>query len=166
MRTTPAASEGARVTISDVLDINPANTAATIVADLGEPDSLPAVRFDCIIFTQTLHLVPEMRVAVANIWRALAPGGVLLLTVPVLGRHEARKGFHADRWRVTKTGLEWLLTGLSDGGAEVTNYGNVLSCTAFLYGMAAEELRREELQAVDREFPLIVAARMRKDDGR
>lgn len=158
---------GARVTISDVLDINPANTAATIVADLGESDSLPAERFDCIIFTQTLHLVPDMRAAVANIWRALAPGGVLLLTVPVLGRHEARKGFHADRWRVTKTGLEWLLTGLTDGGsAEVTHYGNVLSCTAFLYGMAAEELGREELQAVDREFPLIVAARMRKDDGR
>ena len=31
---------GERVTSSDVLDINPANTAATIVADLGEPDSL------------------------------------------------------------------------------------------------------------------------------
>ena len=151
---------GARVTKSDVLDINPANTAATIVADLGEPDSMPTERFDCIIFTQTLHLVPDMRVALANIWQSLTPAGVLLLTVPALGRHEARKGFHHDRWRVTKTGLEWLLSGLCDARAEITTYGNVLSCTAFLYGMAAEELRREELQAVDREFPLIVAARI------
>ena len=54
---------GARVTSSDVLDIDPANTAATIVADLGEPDSLPADRFDCAIFTQTLHLVPDMGAA-------------------------------------------------------------------------------------------------------
>jgi SAM-dependent methyltransferase len=157
---------GARVSSIDVLDINPANTDATIVADLGEPASLPAERFECIIFTQTLHLVPDMSTAIANVWRALSPGGVLLLTVPVLGRHEARKGFHHDRWRVTKTGLEWLLSGVSNGRAEITTYGNVLSCTAFLYGVAAEELRREEVLAVDREFPLIVAARMRKDDGR
>ena len=154
---------GARVTNSDVLDVNPANTAATIVADLGEPDSLPAERFDCIIFTQTLHLVPDMQAAVANVWRSLAPQGVLLLTVPALGRHDARKGFHHDRWRVTKTGLEWLLSGLCGARSEITTYGNVLSCTAFLYGMAAEELRPEELQAGDREFPLIVAARISKD---
>ena len=156
---------GARVTSSDVLDINPANIAATIVADLGEPDSLPAERFDCAIFTQTLHLVPDMGAALANIWRALSPGGVLLLTVPALGRHEARKGFHHDRWRVTNTGLEWLLTGLSGAHPEITSYGNVLSCAAFLYGLAAEELGPAELQAFDREFPLIVAARVRKDVG-
>jgi len=153
---------GARVTSSDVLDINPANTAATIVADLGEPDSLPAERFDCAIFTQTLHLVPDMGTALANIWRALSRGGVLLLTVPAVGRHEAR-GFDHDRWRVTSTGLEWLLTGLSDASPEVTSYGNVLSCAAFLYGLAAEELSPAELQAFDREFPLVVAARVRKD---
>jgi SAM-dependent methyltransferase len=154
---------GTRVTSSDVLDINPANTVATLVADLGEPDSLPAERFDCVIFTQTLHLVPDMRVALANVWRAVAPGGVLLLTVPALGRHEARKGFHHDRWRVTKTGLEWLLPDLPAGRSDITTYGNVLSCTAFLYGLAAEELRPEELQIVDREFPLLVAARVLKD---
>ena len=154
---------GARVTSSDVLDINPANLAATIVADLGEPDSLPAERFDCAIFTQTLHLIPDMGTALANVWRALSPGGVLLLTVPAVGRHEARKGFHHDRWRVTNTGLEWLLTGLSDARSEVTSYGNVLSCAAFLYGLAAEELSPAELQAFDREFPLVVAARARKN---
>jgi SAM-dependent methyltransferase len=157
---------GARVTSSDVLDIDPANTVATIVADLGERDSLPAERFDCVIFTQTLHLIPDMELAVANVWRALSPGGVLLLTVPALGRHEARKGFHPDRWRVTKIGLEWLLTGLSNGRADITTYGNVLSCAAFLYGLAAEELHPEELQTFDREFPLVVAARVLKQDVR
>jgi SAM-dependent methyltransferase len=157
---------GGRVASSDVLDIDTANPSATVFADLDEPDSLPAARFDCIIFTQTLHLVPDMRTAVANIWRSLAAGGVLLLTVPAIGRHEARKGFHHDRWRVTKTGLEWLLAGVTDAPADVTTYGNVLSCVAFLYGMAAEELRREELQVFDREFPLIVAARVAKERAR
>jgi SAM-dependent methyltransferase len=155
---------GARVTSRNVLDIDSSNTAATIVADLSERDSLPEKQFDCVIFTQTLHLIPDMEAAVANVWRALSPGGVLLLTVPALGRHEVRKGFHPDRWRVTKTGLEWLLNRLPDGRAEITTYGNVLSCTAFLYGLAAEELRPEELQVFDREFPLIVAARVLKQD--
>jgi SAM-dependent methyltransferase len=157
---------GGRVTSSDVLDINTANPLATIFADLAEADSLPAERFDCIIFTQTLHLVSDMRTAVANVWRALAVGGVLLLTVPAIGRHEARKGFHHDRWRVTKTGLESLFAGIADGPADVTTYGNVLACVAFLYGMAAEELRPDELQVFDREFPLLVAARVRKERAR
>ena len=154
---------GERVLQQDVLDIDPANTQATIVADLNEPDSLPLARFDCIVFTQTLHLVPNMGVALANVCRALAPGGVLLLTVPALGRHDARKGFHHDRWRVTRSGLEWLLTAADEGRWETTVYGNLLSCTAFLYGMAAEELRPDELRFADQEFPLIVGARVRKD---
>jgi SAM-dependent methyltransferase len=156
---------GAVVTSSDVLDIDPANTAATIFADLGEPDSLPAQRFDCVIFTQTLHLIPDMQTAIANVWRTLAPRGVLLLTVPALGRHDVHKGFHHDRWRVTRTGLEWLLARLPNAHAGVTTYGNVLSCAAFLYGLASEELQPEELQFHDPQFPLIVAARVVKESG-
>jgi SAM-dependent methyltransferase len=154
---------GARVTHKDVIDIDPANTLGTIVADLGEPDSLPVQRFDCVIFTQTLHLVPDMRVALANVWRAIAPGGVLLLTVPALARHDIRKGFHHDRWRLTRTGLEWLLADLPNGRAATTTWGNLLSCTAFLYGLAAEELHAEELQMTDPAFPLIIAARAHKE---
>lgn len=157
---------GARVERRDVLDIDPSNVAATIVADLGEVNSLPAERFDCVIFTQTLHLVPDMRVALANIWRAIVPGGVLLMTVPALGRHDSRESFHHDRWRVTKTGLEWLVADLSGPRATYATYGNLLSCVAFLYGLAAEELRPEELQVNDPQFPLIVGARVRKETGR
>src|SRR4029453_6760318 len=123
-----------RVNRRDVLDINPANTNATVIADLGEANSLPEHRFDCVIFTQTLHLIPDMRVALSNVWRAVAPGGVLLLTVPALGRHDARRGFDHDRWRVTETGLQVLLADLHGGSANITSYGNVLSCAAFLFG--------------------------------
>ncbi len=154
---------GNRVSQRDVLDINPANTAATVIADLGDANSLPAQRFDCVILTQTLHLIPDMRIALGNIWRAIAPGGVLLLTVPALSRHDARQGFDHDRWRLTRTGLEWLVAAVAAGRPQIVTYGNLLTCTAFLYGLAAEELRPEELHVSDPEFPLIVAARVQKD---
>jgi hypothetical protein len=155
---------GARVTRSDVLDINPANPGATIVADLGEPNSLPAARFDCIVFTQTLHHIPDMQIAVANVWRALCPGGVLLLTVPALGLDETHSGVVSDHWRLTKTGLEWLLSGLPGAQPQVTTYGNVLTCAAFLYGLAAEELPPTDVHVIDPALPLVVAARVRKQE--
>lgn len=153
---------GTRVSRSDVLDINPANASATIVADLNEKDSLPAQQFDCIILAQTLHLIPDMRIAITNVWRALRPEGVLLVTVPALGRHDSRPGFDHDRWRLTPSGLDGLLGELPDARTSIVTYGNVLSCSAFLYGLAASELRAEELRVVDPEFPLIVAGHARK----
>jgi len=158
---------GGRVSRADVLDIDPANPLATIVADLGEPDSLPAERFDCIIFTQTLHLIPDMHAALANLWRALRPGGVLLVTVPAMGRHDTAPGFHHDRWRVTQTGLDCLLQPLLPAAQwETITFGNVLSCTAFAYGLAAEEVQPDELNDTDPQFPLIVAARVSRAEPR
>ena len=56
-----------------------------------------------------------------------------------------------------------MLGTLPAASADITSYGNVLSCAAFLYGLAAEELRAEELDVNDPAFPLIVAARLRKE---
>lgn len=153
---------GGRVDNSDVVDVDPHNRAATVVADLGDPDSLPPARFDCYVFTQTLHLVPDMGVALANAWRALRPGGVLLVTVPGVGRHISRRGLGHDRWRLMPSGLDWLLGRLPDAEFTTTAYGNVLSCIAYLHGLAAEELRPGELWAHDPDFPMIVASRVRK----
>jgi hypothetical protein len=41
----------------------------------------------------------------------------------------------------------------------VEGVGNVLLCVAFLEGIAAEELRRRELDADDERFPLLVTIR-------
>ena len=62
-------------------------------------------------------------------------------------------------------GFNSVLTMLDGGRWETSVYGNLLSCTAFLYGLAAEELRPDELHVADPEFPLIVAARVVKDHG-
>ena len=41
----------------------------------------------------------------------------------------------------------------------VTAYGNLLATVAFAYGLAAEELDRQELATVDPRFPLTVGVR-------
>ena len=60
------------------------NPQATIVADLTDAPQIPDDSFDCAIVTQTLQFVYDVRAAFATLHRILAPGGVLLATVPGL----------------------------------------------------------------------------------
>ncbi len=141
----------------DVLDINGANPHATIVADLTAADTIPSDSFDCFVLTQTLQFIPDTRAAVTEAHRILRPGGVLLVTVPVVSRTERQL---VDYWRFTSAGAEALF-GPVFGAEQVTvqSYGNVLTCVAFLTGMAREELSRRELDAHDEHFPLLIGVR-------
>jgi SAM-dependent methyltransferase len=151
---------GTSVTESDVLDVDETNSEATLVADLAERDSLPDRRFDCFVMTQTLQYVDPPEEAVRNAWRALAPGGVLLLTVPSLQKVDFPRGA-SDLWRWTPAGLERLLRRVvPEGEPEVRGYGNLLAATAWLMGLAAEELEPAELELFDPEFVLLSAARL------
>ncbi len=75
-----------RVTMSTVVDIDDANPRATLIADLSEPASLPDDAYDCIILTQTLHLIRRPERCVQNCYGGLRPGGTLLATAPSLSR--------------------------------------------------------------------------------
>jgi hypothetical protein len=77
---------GAGVDRSDVLDLDPANPAATIVADLAAAESIPSETFDCFILTQTLQFIFDVGAAVDHAHRVLRPGGTLLCTVPAVSR--------------------------------------------------------------------------------
>lgn len=153
---------GSRVSSSDVVDIDPKNRAATIVADLAVADSLPAAQFDCVVVTQTLQYVDDPSAAVGNLWSSLAPGGTLLVTVPSVQRIDPELP-GIDRWRFTPPGLEELLRrSCPEGEIEVEGHGNVLSITAFLMGLSTDELRPKELEHCDPGFPLVACARVRR----
>jgi hypothetical protein len=70
-------------------DSDPKNRRATIVADLAADDALAADTFDCFL-TQTLQYIFDLEVAVAHYYRILAPGDVLLCTVPSVNRLSRR----------------------------------------------------------------------------
>ena len=55
---------GTGVTHQDVLHVSASNPHATIIGDLASPGVLPENAFDCMVLTQTLHLIYDMRAAV------------------------------------------------------------------------------------------------------
>ncbi len=151
---------GAGVTAIDVVDIASENPDATLVADLGKPGSLPKNRFDCFILTQTVHIVYEAEEVVRNAFRTLRPGGAVLVTLPCVSRIDYESGVDGDFWRFTPASARRLFEGVfGPENVEIESWGNVLACTAFLQGMAQEELHPQELVHNDPYFPLLVTVR-------
>src|SRR5262249_60367493 len=89
-------SGGTRLKQQYILPVPAATPAATIVGDLSRPGTLPAEAFDCLVLTQTLHLIFDLRAAVVEMHRALKSGGIVLLTVP--GISQIDRGAWGDTW--------------------------------------------------------------------
>ena len=155
---------GSSVTKLDILHGDSSNPRATIIADLARADNVPSETFDCVICTQTLLLIYDVRSAIDHLHRILKPEGILLLTVPGISpicRPDADAG--GDHWRFTTWSMRRLLREFfAPESVLVEAYGNVLAAIAFLEGIAAQELRRHELDVRDPDYELIVAARARK----
>lgn len=159
---------GDRVVRSDVLCLETDDPRATIVGDLACADHVPSDAFDCAIVTQTLQLILDVRAALRTLHRILKPGGVLLATVPGMSQTSPDADW-GERWawgftRVSARGL--VAEAFPGGSVEVTAYGNVLSTIASLHGLAADELRREELEHHDPEYQLSIGIRARKAPSR
>ncbi len=151
---------GDRVTESDVLDLYPTNPNATVVADLTAPNELPSDAYDAIVCTFVLHEIFDMRRAVAELYRVLKPGGVMLVAVPHVTMCEPAYG---ERWRFTVQGLtELLAEAFPSETTTLRAYGNSLTAAAQLRGLVAEEMTEAELSFHDPRFAVILCARVMK----
>lgn len=154
---------GSRVARSDVLHVHGGNPRATIVGDLTDPGVLPENAFDCIVLTQTLQLIYDVSLAVRRLYRALAPGGVLLVTAPGISQLDRGEWGNTWFWSFTPTSLRRLFGDVFGPEAVmVEHYGNVFAATSFLQGLAVEELNTADLDPIDHAYPVIVAVRARK----
>ena len=151
---------GQLVSRSDVLHVNDGNPHATIVADLAEGDAIPSAAFDCVILTQTLHLIYDVHAAVATLRRILAPQGACLITVPGISQIDSGTWRDSWYWAFTPASLRRVLVESFGTSVDVHSFGNVLAASAFLYGLSASELTPEELAVGDASYPVIVAARV------
>lgn len=152
---------GDRVARRDVLNITADNSAATIVADLADAPQIADASFDCVILTQTLHLIYDARGAVRTLHRILKPDGVLLMTVPGITLVPTTSVWgHTWYWAFTELAVRRMLEEVFDPPqVEIESAGNVLTAMAFLHGLAAQELTAREFSAADPDYPLILAAR-------
>jgi len=151
---------GTRVVQSDILHAREGNPEANIVADLARADHLPSATYDCIILTQVLQFVYDLRAAIATVHRVLKPGGVVLVTVPGITRVESDQWSGEWCWSFTPHSVRRLFETFE--GLAVDAHGNVLAAVAFLHGLTIEELRREQLDHQDPEYPVVIAVRARK----
>jgi len=129
-----------------------------MIGDLQTGEGVPTETFDCMILTQTLQFIYDMRAAVQTLHRSLRPGGVVLVTgtgISQLSRYDM------DRW-----GEYWRFTSLSakrmfeevfgPDAVTIRCYGNVLAATALLQGIAADELKNSELNVVDEDYEVVI----------
>jgi peptidoglycan/xylan/chitin deacetylase (PgdA/CDA1 family)/glycosyltransferase involved in cell wall biosynthesis/SAM-dependent methyltransferase len=151
---------GSAVSRGDVVDIDASNSRATIVTDLRNATAIASEAYDCVIVTQTLHLIDDIAAAIRECFRILRPGGVVLATAPGIIRIDDEAGLDGDYWRLTEASARRLFSeAFPLECVGVTTYGNVGTSTAFLNGLAVEELSGAELDAHDPAFPLVVAVR-------
>jgi glycosyltransferase involved in cell wall biosynthesis len=152
-----------RVQRADVVNVREM-PGTTIVSDLTHGQGVETAAYDCVILTQTLHLIFDVRAAAATLHRILKPGGTLLLTVPGTISQVASDQWRSSwRWGFTALSLrETLQESFGEGSTTIVEYGNVLSSVAFLMGLAARELQPAQLDARDELYPLLVCARVTK----
>lgn len=156
------AAGGPRVERVDVIDLDDGNPRATVVADLRAAPHLASHSYDCIVLTQTLHVIDDMEAVLREARRLLKPAGTLLATVPCASRVCLEYGEDGDMWRATPAGARQLFERVFDAGTvETVAYGNVLANVAFLEGIGRGELAPAELDAVDPYFPALVGIRAR-----
>jgi SAM-dependent methyltransferase len=155
---------GSRVTKSDVLNVEEGNPKSTFVGDLATAHHLPADAFDCIIMTQVLQFVYDLRGAIFTLHRILKPNGVILATMPgIIPIHPEEWSFY---WSVTAAAAERLFNERFPSSAiEIESHGNVLAAISLLHGLASEELENAELDHKDPSYPVVIAVRVVKPAG-
>jgi len=151
---------GDGVARADVLHVSPDAPGATFTGDLADAPNLPDAAFDCVVLTQTLHLIFDMQAAIGTLARILKPGGVLLLTTPGISQIDRGEWGDTWFWSLTPAAVRRLLGGREWSDLRVESHGNVLAATAFLQGLAADELTLDELSTRDLAYPVIVTARV------
>lgn len=157
---------GSRVTQADVLHVHAGNPEATIIGDLANADHIPTDTFDCVVLTQTLHLIYDVPAAIRTIHRILAPGGVLLATVPGISQIDVGEWRDTWYWSFTVLSVQRLFADhFASPDVTIDAQGNVLAAVAFLEGLASDELRPDELAVVDPAYPVTITIRARKADS-
>ena len=151
---------GNRTTRRDVLHVHGRNRAATIVGDLADAPQIADGTFDCIVVTQTLHLIYDVDRAVATLHRILRTGGVVLATFPGISQLSEDEWSRTWSWGFDSRLARRLFANcFGEHNVTVEAHGNSLAAVAFLQGLATVELTPAQLDVEEAGCELLVAVR-------
>lgn len=126
--------------------------------DLRTGEGISKDFYDCIILTQVLNFVQDIKNTPDILIDALKTGGQLLLCVsgisPIV-RYDMDKYGHY--WNFTDKSIRNMFT-RDNTECEVWTKGNCKVACAFLQGMGCAELTREELDDTDEDFQVVIFA--------
>ena len=144
----------------NVLNISADSPGSTVVGNLTQADHIPSESFDCIILTQTLHLIYDFRAALQTIRRILKPEGVVLATFPGISQISNDQWGSYWCWSFTALSAQRMFEEVfPEENIFVQTFGNVLTATAFLYGLAVQELQQDELEYNDTDYEVLITVK-------
>lgn len=129
-----------------------------IKGNLATGEGIHENMIDCLICTQTIHVIYDISSVAENIYKMLKPGGTALITVPgisQLSMWDYRNW--GDYWRFTKLSARQSFENFFEKDKiSVFSYGNMKTAIAFMYGICLEEMDASDLEYEDEQFPLII----------
>ncbi len=137
----------------------------TILCNFETGEGVENEKYDCVICTQTLQYIYDLKSAINNIYKMLKRGGVALITVPgikPLCEYDNKKW--GEYWSFTEKSLQRLCKEVCDEkNIEICQYGNVKTSMAYLYGICVEELAENDFEVVDPQYPFLICAKLVKE---
>lgn len=118
--------------------------------------------YDCIILTQVLNCIKDIRNTPQILIDSLKPGGTLLITVSGISPVSR---LDMDRWGYFWNFTDAAILGMFEAKnteCDIEIYGNYKVACAFLGGMSYTELSEEDLKYVDEDFQVLVMAVVRR----
>ena len=143
-----------------MLHVHDRNPAATIIGDLAEAPQIADATFDCVVVTQTLHLIFDVERAIATLHRILHAGGVVLATFPGITQLSEDEWSRTWSWAFDSRLVRQLFASrFGEQNVAVEAHGNSLAATAFLHGLATADLTPEQLDAEEPACELLLTVR-------
>ena len=136
------------------------------VGDLTKPEGFPKGEYDCVICTQVLNCIFDLKAAVYGLDWLLKEGGVLLGTVSGASQ-VSRYGMEhwGDYWRFTSLSVDKLLNIFEDRRVGV--WGNRVASIGLLEGVAVEDFPdRGVLDEFDEDYPVLISFIAKKGGGK
>lgn len=155
-----------RVTNSFILHVRGWGKNA-IKGNLETGEGILENQYDCAIITQTLMFIFDIRKTAKNIYKMLKPGGNALITVAGISQISR---YDADLWGSYYGFQEDAMIALFEPifgkeNVKVETYGNVKTAIALLCGLCQEDLQDDDFRYQDRDYPLIVAVVVHKEEN-